>query len=449
MSNTKKKSGHAILYSFGTISQNMVYLLVGQLTYALTTSYSMSALTVGTIFLVSRFLDGFTDLAAGYIIDKLNPKCGKARLYDLFHIPMWICMVLVFSVPEIGTAGKVIWVFLFYNLMQSVIATFLNVSESLRLQRSFTDDRRVKVMTITSMCTMVATFAASLCLPQLIGRFAGQPHGWTIISLCFAIPFATFGTIRFICLPELPELSKETPKQKKVSVWETVKSVFGNKYALLYGGVVACWAMYNTLSNGVVSFYFDYVYGDVSASSIMGFSSIIAAVCISVCPKVVAKIGRTNTVRGGLMLMVLACCGRFLMGNNLIGLFVLNCVAMLGMVTLTFSKQLFNIDNMTYGRWKSGNSIEAGYATITSVADKLGLGLGGVLLGAILEWGGFVGTAEVQTAGALLTIKLLYSLIPAVMPLIAFILLGFYDLEKRLPGIRRDLQERDAQKSAK
>ena len=65
------------------------------LSYALTNSYAISAITVGTIFLVSRIFDGVSDVIAGVVIDRTNSKLGKARVYDLLHVPLWLCLVLL------------------------------------------------------------------------------------------------------------------------------------------------------------------------------------------------------------------------------------------------------------------------------------------------------------------------------------------------------------------
>ena len=69
------------------ISYNSEYLIVSYLSYALTNSYGITVLTVGIIFLFCRIFDGLSDIVAGVIIDKSNPKDGKARVYDLLHIP--------------------------------------------------------------------------------------------------------------------------------------------------------------------------------------------------------------------------------------------------------------------------------------------------------------------------------------------------------------------------
>ena len=47
-----------------------------------------------------------------------------------YCIPLWFLLILCFSVPQFNMAGKVLWVFLTYNLCQSVCYTFVTVSSS-------------------------------------------------------------------------------------------------------------------------------------------------------------------------------------------------------------------------------------------------------------------------------------------------------------------------------
>lgn len=82
-----------------------------QITYYCTNSLGLSPGIVGTLLLVSKLFDGFTDLIAGLIIDKTKTKYGKARPYELCILGVWICTVLLFSTPNFGRAGKIIWVF--------------------------------------------------------------------------------------------------------------------------------------------------------------------------------------------------------------------------------------------------------------------------------------------------------------------------------------------------
>lgn len=428
----------AYLYAAGMISYNLEYAFIGNLTYALTNSFGISAMAAGTIFLISRIFDGFTDILAGVIIDRWNPKVGKARVYDLLHLPLWLCVILLFSVPDVGMTAKLIWVFVLYNTVQSVIATFMNVSEPLRLQRSFPEQARLKVMSVTSIGTLVFSMIQGFTLPQLIKIYGAQPHGWTLIASIFAVPMVIFGLMRFFLLPELPQ--KESAKiSHKLTIGDCLKALVQNKYALLYGVVMICWAMYNTMSMGTQNYFFQYIYGDIGGLSAMSIATLLTIFFIALVPRITEKFGRVQTVRFGLTVTFFGCIGRLLMPHNLIWLVLMQFLALGGIMTLGFMKPLLTIDCITYGKWKTGNAVEAAYSTVNSLADKLGLGLGSFLLGVILDMGKFDGTQTVQPDSAVFTIKMLYTVLPAALMAIALFALVFYNLEKRLPQMEQDL----------
>lgn len=432
----------AYIYAAGMISYNIEYSFIANLTYALTNSFGISAMSAGIIFMVSRVFDGFTDILAGVIIDKCNPKVGKARVYDLLHLPLWVFVVLLFSVPDIGMTGKLIWVFVLYNMVQSVIATFMNVSEPLRLARSFEERARLKVMSVTSIATILFTMISAFCLPQLMKTLGTQSHGWTKIALIYAVPMTCFGLLRFFLLPERPEVQENTQAMEKLKVSDCLKALIHNKYALMYGIVMICWAMYNTMSVSGQNYFFQYIYGDIGGLSATSIGTLFAMFFIAALPKMVEKFGQVVVLRGCLLATALACLGRLLVPTNLIWLVLMSFIALCGIMSLSFMKPLLTIDCITYGKWKTGNAVEAAYSTVNSLADKLGLGVGSFVLGAILNAGGFDGTAAVQSESALFTIKMLFTVIPAVLMFIAVIVLLCYDLEKRLPKMKKELEER-------
>ena len=428
----------AYLYAAGMISYNLEYAFIGNLTYALTNSFGISAIAAGTIFLISRIFDGFTDILAGVVIDRWNPRIGKARIYDLLHLPLWICVILLFSVPDVGMTAKLIWVFVLYNTVQSVIATFMNVSEPLRLQRSFVESARLKVMSVTTIGTLVFSMVLGFTLPQLIKIYGSRPHGWTIIACIFAVPMVIFGLLRFFLLPELPQKESARTTQK-LSIGDCLKALFQNKYALMYGVVMICWAMYNTITTGTQNYFFQYVYGDIGGLSAMSIGTLLTIGFIAIVPRLTQKFGRVQTVRMGLFATMIACLGRLVLPHNLVWLAFMQFVALCGVMILSFMKPLLTIDCITYGKWKTGNAVETAYSTVNSLADKLGLGIGSFVLGAILNMGRFDGSLAVQPDSAVQTIKMLYTVAPALLMAAALVTLAFYNLEKRLPQIEKEL----------
>lgn len=79
------------------------------------------------MFLITKIIDGITDLIVGFLIDKTNTKMGKSRPWILgWAIPFGISLVLCFSVPDLSSNGKLIYAYLTYSLL-SLTYTVVNV----------------------------------------------------------------------------------------------------------------------------------------------------------------------------------------------------------------------------------------------------------------------------------------------------------------------------------
>ncbi|MFV0466646.1 MAG: MFS transporter [Lachnospiraceae bacterium] len=86
-------------------------------------------------------------------------------------------------------------------------------------------------------------------------------------------------------------------------------------------------------------------------------------------------------------------------------------------------------------------------ACAQSITSKIGqaLGVGGV--GILMALSGYDGSLAAQSSSATTMIIMEASVIPAIFLAMQFILLKFYDLDKKLPQIKEDLEQRRAKKN--
>ena len=99
-------------------------------------------------------------------------------------------------------------------------------------------------------------------------------------------------------------------------------------------------------------------------------------------------------------------------------------------------------DTIDYGEWKTGYRTEGLVNSACSFGYKIGNGIGSALLGVILELGGYVGDAAVQTASALVSIQVCFVWIPIAVYMIGIIIMKFWKLDKEFPQILADLEKR-------
>ena len=88
-------------YGIGELGTSIVSFAVGSfLTMYLVDNEIAQAAFIGTMMLVSRVLDGISDLVMGSIIDHTYTRFGKARPWILVgSIPTALSLVMLFNVP--------------------------------------------------------------------------------------------------------------------------------------------------------------------------------------------------------------------------------------------------------------------------------------------------------------------------------------------------------------
>lgn len=121
--------GEKLAYGCGDLASNLVMVLTGTyITFFYTDALGLNVGIVGTLILISRFFDGFTDIIMGFIMDKTKSKHGKARAWIYWlAIPFGVCTALLTVVPNLGDVGKYIYVFISYNVVTTFLYTAINI----------------------------------------------------------------------------------------------------------------------------------------------------------------------------------------------------------------------------------------------------------------------------------------------------------------------------------
>ena len=121
--------GERIGYGIGDFANNMMYAPVASFCYIFYDKCGgYRRRVVGTIMLLSRLLDGFSDLTVGVLMEKVKSPKGKARPWLLWWcVPLAVFTCFDVYPPDFGMAGKIIYAFLSYNLAATVVYTAINL----------------------------------------------------------------------------------------------------------------------------------------------------------------------------------------------------------------------------------------------------------------------------------------------------------------------------------
>lgn len=438
----KEKSSKKIFFAWPTqtISTSVAAALLGYVTFFATDFMHISAATVGIIFMISKIFDGFTDIVAGYLIDRTHTKIGKGRPYALAIIGYWITSVLFFCAPEMGVTASSIYIFVMYTLINSIFLTLINCSEPVYLANSLTDQNQsVSILAFTGFISLIFTMVASMILPILVESMGTTREGWMKISLMLAIPFTLVGMIRFLVVKERQEIGTAATS---ISVKDMIHLLGQNKYILIFAVIILLSNIGSNLVNNVQTYFFLYIMNDISLASIMSLSMLAIIVVVILTPVLSKKFGFLNVMRVTTFLGMVGYLVRLFDITNLGLLFVSNIFAMMGFYTMFSFAGTFVIDCMDYGEWKTGTRSEGTIACAQSVTAKIGTAIGVGLIGVLMGMTGYDGSLSVQPDSANTMIIMLFSVIPAGFCLVQLILLKVYDLDKLLPQIRSELKQR-------
>jgi GPH family glycoside/pentoside/hexuronide:cation symporter len=110
----KEKVGYAL----GDGAANIAWRGVATFLFIFYTDvFGISPATVGVLMLIARFSDGIIDIIMGVICDRTNTKYGKFRPWILWTaIPLGITLSLLFTSPNLGPTGKIIYAYATYLL---------------------------------------------------------------------------------------------------------------------------------------------------------------------------------------------------------------------------------------------------------------------------------------------------------------------------------------------
>jgi GPH family glycoside/pentoside/hexuronide:cation symporter len=116
--NQKLKFSEKVGYALGDGAANIAWRGVATFLFIFYTDvFGLNPAVVGVLFLIARFGDGLIDILMGVVCDRTNSKYGKFRPWILWTaIPLGITLSMLFTTPNLGPTGKVVYAYATYLL---------------------------------------------------------------------------------------------------------------------------------------------------------------------------------------------------------------------------------------------------------------------------------------------------------------------------------------------
>ena len=393
-------------FSSGEMGTNLLFAVTSAYLLVYYTNYAqINPAIVGTIMLISKIFDAVSDVAMGYIEERFAKPHAKARPWiKRMVVPYAASALLLFAVPEFNsTALQALYVFLTYNLFCTIYTMIVIPYNS--LQALITQNEKDREMTgvLRSVFSTIASTIVNSFTMTFVEAAGNTKQSWLIVIGAYAVIALA---VYVLCYKNTTERVVETKsaegKEEKLGLKQSLQYVLENKY---------WWIL---TINGIVS-------SAVIALNMGSMFYYLAYVCQK--PQSVAVVGMI----GG--------------SASLSAIYLGSILFAVGCSTQWCSYPLL-CNTVEYGEWKNGHRQEGMIMSANSFGSKCGTAVGTALCGWILQFSGYDGAAQVQSASALTGITVVYVILPIVLNLFSAIILSFYKLEKEYPTIIKELQER-------
>ena len=434
-SREKMPMWYSLVWSGRGVSFAIAFCFVSYLTYYCTDMLGLSAMTVGTMLVLSTAIDAVTDLIAGFVVDKTHTKIGKARPYEIFIVFLWLFTAVMFNAPHLSEQALYVFIFILYVLINAVSGTMLGASDPVYMARCFTTEKnRTKAATVSGVIVMVASIAFSIWLPLLFNGVLSDRAGWAKVSIYIAIPMIIIGSLRFLLckevVPEQPAVQTNTAHKEKTTIKSMMRVLLKNKYILLIMCMnLICGFLAN--SGSATTYYFKYIIGDTEKMSLLGMTSLITPFVIMFFPVMSKKWGTSGLLRRLAVIGIIGYSIRILGGTNMATLLIGTMISSVGTMPITCMISIYIMECMDYGFRKTGVRVEGLMASMSNFSTKVGKALASGCIGLIMGLTGYDGAAAVQTQGANAAIVFLFLILPVIMLIIYFIVSLFYDMDKQ------------------
>ena len=437
-----------ICYGLGDSACNVVYGLCSTLlTFFYTDYVGVDIALVGIIFLITRFFDGVSDIIMGFITDRTHSKWGKARPWILWmSVPYAVTFVLLFLIPADASAWvQGIYIFVTYNLVNTVVYTALNLPYSTMASLITRDEKsRASTQAWRIFCGPGGKMIVTVSTIPLVQAFGNDQRSWIIVACIYAVIALILLLICFFNIEERVVI--EAAKDKTFTVKENLKALFSNQYWAICLGLWGFMVMMSTVTGTIETYYCKYTLGNEAL-----YSPIYAAELISQCivvlivPHFVSRFGKRNLTLAGILLVIVA---QLVWMCNPLGVpiaMVSGVLRGIGVAPLWACVFPMIADSAEFGQWKTHVRQDGMIFSAASVGSKLGGGLASAGIGLLMDSVGYDGTLVAQSPEAMDMIYNICMYAPIIFSVIIVVLCLLYKLDKIYPQVIADLKERDAQ----
>ena len=433
-------------YLFGDFGNDFTFILSTTILMKFyTDAMGVSAGAVGTIMMLARLADGFTDVTMGRICDRsrIVPGAGKFKPWILrMCVPVAAASFLMYLTAPAGWpyALRVAYLLVTYLLWGSVFYTAVNIPYgSMASAISPEPGDRQSLSTFRTLGGTLAGLIIGVGLPLIAYQKVDGVE--TLIGPRVTLAAGVFSLLAIVCYLLCYALTTErvTPQESHAparfsSVADMLRGAVRNRalISIIAASVLVLLAQL-TMQNMAGYVYPDY-YNNASAQSastlLMMGAMLIAAIAAK---PLTARFGKAEVSAAASLLASAVCFATFLVRPQSVWTFVLlQTLCWLGLGVFSMVCWALITDVIDYAELQNGIREDGSVYALYSFARKLGQAVSAGVSGWLLTLIGYVPGSAVQTEGVLRGVFAIATLMPSIaLGLLALVLALWYPLHKQ------------------
>ncbi|UCD58873.1 MAG: MFS transporter [Candidatus Hydrogenedentota bacterium] len=435
-----------ISYGLPRSGSAMMFLMVSvYLSKFYTDTLLLAPAFVAWTFLIGRFWDGFTDPIMGYASDATKSRMGRRRPYFLLSaIPVGIAYFYLWSPPDtLKDWGLFLYLTATYLLTYTLWTVFSIPHNSLGAELTMDYHERTVLTGVREGLGVIGALVGTMAPPIFAARLGDVGRGYSYLAGMIGLVTAVSILICFFSVKENPEFQKQHP----IAIREGLKALYRNRpFRILVIAFVI--ALIGNAFVPILTLYMaDYVVQMPRIAPVIILSYVLAAaVSIVFWTRLSRRIGKKEAWSRALILasVVFALSTYYHQGTWLVWIIlaILAGFAYGSTVALppSMMADVIDLDQLQTGRRREG-----AYFGIWSFIDKAAVGIA-VFIGMYsLDLMGYAPN-QPQPLHVFWTLKVLYSILPAICFAACFYLLRHYPItQQEHERIRAEI---DAKKAA-
>ncbi len=432
-------------YMFGDFGNDFTFLFASVFLMVFYTKVlGISAGMVGTLFLVARCVDAFTDITMGRIVDRSKPsKDGRFRPWILRMCgPVALASFLMYQggMKDAPQGLKIAYMFVTYILWGSIFYTAINIPYgSMASVLSPDADDRASLSTFRSVGAVLAQLIVGVGAPLLVyttdaaGNQVVNEERFTIVAGAFSVAAIICYLLCYSMTTERVKIERQEMKED-TGFLNTVKSLLSNR--ALLGIILAALFLLvaQIMTQSINQYLFIDYFKNKEALSIMTLAGVLPSLVLA--PFAVPmskKFGKKEIGIFGCLCGAVSCFFLFFLHTKSAALYIgINVLGFLGfgifnLILWAFITDVIDDQEVRTGKREDG-TIYATYSFARKIGQAFAGGLGGYALGII----GFDSGKTVQSQEVLDGIYNIATLLPGILYLgVAISLLFLYPLNKK------------------